>query len=62
MSEPAWMKWVVWPDCKHCLGKGFYVDAVTNWPTECRSCESARKDAIKRAQSHQRKERKEGRV
>lgn len=61
MSDPVWMKFVRWPHCDHCDSRGFFVDPKTNWPTECKRCENGRKDAIKNAQNHTRRELKAGR-
>lgn len=62
MTDPVWMKWVIWPDCATCERKGFFVDPNTGWPSECTACKTGREKAIKNAQSYNRRELKAGRA
>jgi hypothetical protein len=62
MSEPVWMKYVKWPECPDCNGKGVRVDPKTQWPEECLRCKSGRESAIKNAQSYRRRAMKRGEV
>lgn len=62
MSAEKWMKYVNWPACSDCEGKGFVTKSPTSFPEECARCKTSRENAVKNAQSYRRRALKSGEI